>query len=344
MRGIISADKRKFVTLIMTENCNLKCTYCYETNKTRRNMPLEIAKNIINEEMEIKDYSEMVCFDFFGGEPFLEFENIKILTEFIKKQNYSKPYDLFIGTNGTLVHGEIQQWLLDNKDIVNVGLSFDGNKYMQDINRSNSFDKIDIDFFVKNYPNLIVKMTVSKETLPFIAEGVKFLHNKGFKQITCNLAYGIDWKDKKNEEILEEQLYKLIDFYLKNPNFLPCSMLNFPLHEINLDQSKTTKKFCGAGTHMKTYDIKGNKYPCHFFAPFSAGEKAKAAKGIEFKTEFPKYKLDKKCQDCLLVDICPTCYGSNFLSSGNIFSKTDEFCNLTKIMIKIRQVKKLLNS
>ena len=85
---------------------------------------------------------------------------------------------------------------------------------------------------------------------------------------------------------------------------------------------------------MKTYDVVGNEYPCHFFTPFSAGEKSKEAKNIKFKVEFPKCNLDKKCQNCMLVDICPTCYGSNFLSTGNIFSKTDEFCNLTKIMIK----------
>ena len=223
----VRADKRKFVTLIMTENCNLACTYCYETNKTRKSMPLDLAKQIIDKEMKKEDYSELVCFDFFGGEPFLEFDKIKSLTEFIQNQNYKKPFDLFIGTNGTLVHGEIQKWLIENKEFVNCGLSLDGNKFMQDINRSNSFDKIDLDFFVKNYPNIIIKMTVSKETLPYIAEGVIFLHKVGFKQITCNLAYGIDWRDKENEKKLQDQLNLLIDFYLSNPELKPCSMLDF---------------------------------------------------------------------------------------------------------------------
>ena len=43
-----SKDKNvKSVTLIMTEKCNLQCTYCYEQNKSPRSMSVEIAKKII---------------------------------------------------------------------------------------------------------------------------------------------------------------------------------------------------------------------------------------------------------------------------------------------------------
>lgn len=330
----IAPEKRKFVTLIVTENCNLSCSYCYEHDKTRKTMSLDLAKKIIDDEMTKKDYSELVCFDFFGGEPFLEFEKIKELTDYIKKRNFKKSYDIFVGTNGTLVHGEIQKWLIENKDYVNCGLSLDGNKFMHDINRSNSFDKIDLKFFKDNYPNIIIKMTVSKETLPYISDGVIFLHEFGFKKITCNLAYGIDWSDAKNETILNEQLKILIDYYLSHPNLQPCSMLDYPIENISNLNKETTVKFCGAGTHMHTYDVRGDCYPCHFFTPFSAGEKSKEAKKIKFCEVFPKKMLDVKCQNCLAVDICPTCYGSNFLSSGNIFSKTDDYCALTKTMIR----------
>lgn len=79
---------------------------------------------------------------------------------------------------------------------------------------------------------------------------------------------------------------------------------------------------------------RGECYPCHFFTPFSAGEKSKEAKNIKFYEEFSKKLLDAKCQNCPAVDICPTCYGSNFLSNGNIFAKSDDYCKLTKIMIR----------
>ena len=48
---------------------------------------------------------------------------------------------------------EIKNWLLENRDIFTVSLSFDGTKEMQDTNRSNSYDKIDTHFFAKELNN-----------------------------------------------------------------------------------------------------------------------------------------------------------------------------------------------
>lgn len=49
---------------------------------------------------------------------------------------------------------------------------------MHNVNRSNSYDDIDLDFFLEMYPEQDVKMTVSRETLPHLAEGVIELHQK----------------------------------------------------------------------------------------------------------------------------------------------------------------------
>lgn len=73
----IEPNKRKFITLILTENCNLACTYCYEHNKTKRSMSYELATNIIDQEMAKDDYSELVCFDFFGESLFLSLKKLR---------------------------------------------------------------------------------------------------------------------------------------------------------------------------------------------------------------------------------------------------------------------------
>ena len=78
---------------------------------------------------------------------------------------------------------------------------------MHNINRSNSYDDIDLDFFLEMYPAQDVKMTISKDTLPNLAEGVIELHHKGFL-VSCNLAYQIDWSAEENVEILNRELNK----------------------------------------------------------------------------------------------------------------------------------------
>lgn len=139
----------KRITLALTKNCNLNCVYCYEHYKNNDSMTFEMAKEIIVRELTNDDEYDTVCIDFFGGEPFLEFKLIKDICAFIKNESWSKKYFFTTSTNGTLVHGEIQEWLFKNKNIFECGLSLDGTKEMHNINRPYSYEKIDIDFFSK---------------------------------------------------------------------------------------------------------------------------------------------------------------------------------------------------
>ncbi len=326
------------ITLTLTENCNLSCIYCYEHNKANNSMTFETAKKIIDKHLT-NDTNERVIIDFFGGEPFLEFPLIKQIVDYVETSQKNNKYQnkkivFFATTNGTLIHNEIKQWLLSKPHFI-CGLSLDGNKKMHDLNRCNSFDQIDLDFFLTRYPTQGIKMTLSEKSLPHLAEGVIFCHSKGFI-IHCNLACGIDWNKTKHKKELEKQLSILINYYLNNPQIEPCSILNYDIKRVGFENTeKTIKKWCGTGTHMHTYDVNGNAYPCQFFMPMSCGaEKAKQAKNITFIDEVPLTMLDQKCQTCLLNPCCPTCYGANYFSTGDIYKKDDGECILQKTIFK----------
>lgn len=332
------SEKRKIVTITLTESCNLNCTYCYERNKSAQFIKFDLAKKIIDNEINQLDDFDEIEFDLFGGEPFLAFDEVKSITEYIVVRcNEEKvPFIIFATTNGTLVHGNVQEWLIANSEVFKCGLSLDGTKHMHDMNRSNSFDDIDIDFFKSNYPEQDIKMTISVDSLPYLSEGVKYLHSLGFT-VSCNLAYQIDWSNKDNVTILNRELLKLIDFYLENPNITPCSMLEMGINSVGCSDDKAVR-YCGAGKETKAYDINGNVYPCQFFMPLSIGEeKAKLAPSIDFPDdEITDDLLDEKCIKCVAKSLCPNCYGSNFASTGNIFSRDDNMCKLNKIIIKAR--------
>lgn len=330
--------KAKSVTLILTNQCNLRCSYCYESEKNNKTMSIELAKKIIYKEMTKDDNYSHVVIDLFGGEPLLEFETIKQIVQFLSESNFNKKYICFAGTNGTLVHGNIKNWLKKNAQCFQLGLSLDGTRECHNRNRSNSFDDIDIDFFVKTYPGQGIKMTISQESLQKLSECVIFGHECGFNDVSCNLAFGIDWSDKSNEEILNRELHLLIDYYLANPHITPCSMLDMEIQGCAFkNDSSITRKWCGAGTHMFMYDVNGSCYPCQFFTPLSCGEeRAQKAKKLKFLNEIPIELLDEKCRNCPIEMVCPTCYGSNYVSTGNIYLKDDNLCKLTKIIIKAR--------
>ena len=326
----------KSVTLTLTQQCNLNCSYCYEHHKSKQVLDFDEAKKIIDYEFQRNNGIDTLEFDLFGGEPFLEFDLLKKITEYICEKDSSSNRVVFATTNGTLVHGEVQAWLREHTHCFVCGLSLDGTRDMHNVNRSNSYDDIDLEFFLELYPEQDIKMTVSKETLPNLAEGVIELHQKGFL-VSCNLAYGIDWSAPENIEVLNRELHKLIDFYLENQNIEPCSMLGMEIYNVGSYADKIVR-YCGAGKYMQSYDVDGRSYPCQFFMPLSIGEeKAAAANSIQFPDEFlPDDLLDEKCRSCIIRSICPNCFGSNYASTGSIYKRDDNLCRLTKVIMKAR--------
>ena len=78
-------EKRKIygITLQITENCCMSCTYCYQHNKTNSKMSFITAKNIIdkllNNEFEFANINNTfgLIIDFIGGEPLMEIDLIE---------------------------------------------------------------------------------------------------------------------------------------------------------------------------------------------------------------------------------------------------------------------------
>lgn len=317
----------KIVILTLTNSCNLSCIYCYEHNKKYSEMSLNTALNILAREMTVQDGSNFVCVYYFGGEPFLAFNRIKQIHNYLQKRKWPKGWFGFATTNGTLVHGEVQQWLHDNQDSMEVYLSLDGTREMQNFNRCNSYDKIDISFFLREYP--FAKMTLTAETLPSLAKGVIFLHELGF-QVSANLGYGIHW-NADSPEILANQLNILMEYYLEHPNIKPATILDQAILDLN-PGAGSPKRFCGVGPLMKSYDVDGEVYPCHAFAPLCLGkEKAEAAKKLDFSCPLNKLELDEKCRECPIAGNCPTCYGINFNSFGNVYHIPSDHCEMMKV-------------
>lgn len=328
---------QKTVTITLTQSCNLSCRYCYENHKSLAYMSLEKACKIIDQEVKKTPINTEMEIDLFGGEPFVKFDVIKGIVEYIQKNYNDRKIMVFLATNGTLIREEQKEWLKDHNHILVCGLSYDGTTEMQDYNRSNSSSMIDLDFFRSTYPQQEVKMTISKKTLNTLCDGVVYLHNLGFN-VACNLAYGVDWSQDENKKILERELHKLIQFYLNNKHIKPCSMLDDPISSIACAE-KNALRTCGAGWAMVAYDVDGeDAYPCQFFMPLSIGkEKAMECKKIKFPNDvISDDQLDSKCVNCILKSVCQRCYGYNYIENGNIYIQNKNICELTKIIYKAR--------
>jgi len=321
--------KRRIISLTITNQCNLNCIYCYEHNKNDNIMDYKKAIEIISNEFNKQnDDFEELEFQFHGGEPFFEFKNIKKVCEYFWREKQPKNYIFYATTNGTLITSKIKKWLYKNKNKFVCGLSLDGDKPSTNINRSNSFDLIDIDFFTKTWPNQGIKMTISDKTLNNLYDDIIFFHNKSIK-FSCNLAYGINWNKEEYINILENELIKLTDYYLNNPSTEPCSLLNYNLANIFSDEAK---RFCGSKKFITSYDVLGNSFPCHMFIN-NVTKNIIDIDSLDKQFENFSGVLNENCKNCCIEKICPICYGNSYINFGSISTRDERYCKLIKLSV-----------
>lgn len=331
-------EKKLVLTLTLTRQCNLRCKYCYEhaENFDGRVMAFELARKIISQYMEADDAFEHLEIQFFGGEPMLEFPLIKRIVEWFHSRTWKKGHIFFICTNGTILTEEMKKWLTEHKKCVVVAYSIDGNKKAHDLGRSSSYDQLkrNLPFFQKMWPSQAAKMTIYAETLPYVADSIIELEEMELN-FTANFVFENIWGnvDRKRQllEIYQEQLFRLVNYYVQHPHLEPVGpilgraleYIDSPLHR---DEKGDCLRYCGAGHSMVMVDVDGETYPCHRFAPWITNRPAPQSPVNHQKNWQPE-----KCANCRYVSLCPTCAGYNWEINGDSGARTDFHCEAFKL-------------
>lgn len=326
-------NSRKTLMLLVTYKCNLRCSYCYEPKVKTSRITEAQAKRILSKEIQaIYNSCDELEIHFMGGEPLLEFPLLKNLSEWLWSSPFPMPpFRLFAPTNGTLLNEEMKEWLSLHRDKFFLGLSFDGDMNMQNANRSSSFDSVDLDYFSNTWPEQSVKMTISPQTVGCFCDGVIYLHRKGFKHIRADLAMGksVEWGSKELY-LYKQELERLSDFYLSNPETEPCSLLAMNI----LDAGKHWKepmKGCDCGENLTCIDLTGRHYACHLFSPITipVAKADESTNNINFHNH--NLFVSERCRHCFLEVVCDQCYGMNYICNGDVAMPSPSHCSANKI-------------
>lgn len=320
----------KVIILIITYDCNLRCSYCYEPKKAHHRMSAEKAKEILRNEIDnLDDSYTNVIIQFMGGEPLLSFDLMKDVSEWIWSQDFKvEVRNIHAPTNGTILTEEMKGWLTTNKDRFSLALSFDGDRLMQNINRSDSYKDIDLDFFAKTFPNVAVKMTLSPQTIDHFYEGFRYLHEKGFNEVGPSLAIGdnVGWT-QQHLTILSQQLKLIVEYLIENPHIHKVGNFDIPVWDI-LDKDSIDRS-CRVGKDIICYDYNGITYPCHIFSPVTLDiDRAIQSKSIDFKKV---RNSPTPCTKCVLKRACTRCYGINYRDRGNCVTPAPFDCAQFKL-------------
>ncbi|MEN8135813.1 MAG: radical SAM protein [Thermodesulfobacteriota bacterium] len=337
-------------TFCITQECNLRCSYCYISKKNNV-MTLQIAKSIIDNIFEYTPNDEKIDIGFFGGEPLLEFKLIKQIVSLIKNHSLYNPtqIELDIVTNGTIFSDEIGRYLADNN--ITYCLSCDGPTNIQNEFRKFKCGKgssIEVEKTItqakKFFPTLLVNAVYQPSTLHLLPQVVQYFSALGISQIYLSPDFSSKWTEKEVDllsYVFDQIGEQYIDFYLKgNPHYI--SPIDNKIAVIIKD-GYTPSDRCRMGRGEFAFAPSGNIYPCERLIGSDNGEAhciGNIFNGIpnarSCKKSMPSQnnKLKNVCTLCSLEKFCMNwCGCSNFFSSGNYYEPGAFLCASEKAAI-----------
>ena len=281
--------KVKNITFQVTEDCNLKCSYCYQINKTKEKMTFDTAKKFIDYLLSQPDNENFFCnknntlgfiFDFIGGEPFLEVDLISQIIDYFEQKLLELNHKEWLfnhvynfSSNGTLYFTEkVQSFIKKYRNLLNVNITVDGNKELHDScrlfpNGKGSYD-LAIQASLKELESQKytgTKITLSPDNIDYVFSGVSNLISLGFHEININCCYEDIWLNENSPKLLFNELIKLSNWIYENSLYdkIYISILDANKYKA-LQEEDILTNWCGATSCKEMFSINpsGNIYPC----------------------------------------------------------------------------------
>ena len=273
------------IQLILSEDCNLACKYCYcavsPDQKFTGKMSNEVARQAVDLLLS-QETQQRSTITFFGGEPLLNQETMNDCLEYSLKQGKlrNRQVGYSITTNATLLNEDSMDKIVK----YNFGLlvSVDGPQSVHDAqcpqkNGSGSFE-----LATKKIKQLMARRSVGVRAtlahpLPNISEVVDFFKEFGFHAAILGMACNREGH-KSDVDLTPEEIVDFADQYTafipeiiedllagKEPYFFPGRSFYYALKEGTLPPSLYGMA-CGAGFRVVAVDQNGKLYPCAKFA------------------------------------------------------------------------------
>ncbi|MHA2023362.1 MAG: radical SAM protein [Candidatus Thorarchaeota archaeon] len=261
---------------ILTDDCNIRCKYCFDDYYSGRS---GCSESYSNESIEsIIDFIEAtasknhpILFSMFGGEPLVVLEKLKQLTEAIEKiSGRFVDHSFSINTNMMLLNAETLEYLRKYK--YKIIVSLDGIKEAHDINRvdragEGTWDKAVSKLRmilkgihdVKERREISALMVVNSSNFKLLERGFEFLNALG---VSINILF--DYTEELTKEHYESMERQLHNLFVKkqNRNFSMWSRI----------ERESTPCFCFKPSSSVTIAPNGSLYFCHQFVPKMADE------------------------------------------------------------------------
>ena len=349
----------KYLTLILTRDCNQDCSYCYQI-KNNSSMNIITAKKAVN--YIIKNCNGNPDVRFYGGEPLLEYELMKDIIEYtkLKTEDIGAKPTFSMTANGTLLDYKKLSYFADEN--VEICLSLDGIREAHEGGRGEGcFSKVMENVsLLKSFSGFPFKinMVVTPKTLIYLEKSVRFLLSLDTDELTLNFQNDCDWNEEDIEllhDLYEKVWCLLCEYKSKKPSFTFGEKYQIP-------PNKFFSK-CNAGKEGLVITPEGWIYGCIMHVPWSkVAEKNGTVKNFQglclgnvdaaFETDIAnrvdslysdrrlygqiyRYTSTGECCDCEYITRCNVCPIYPVIYGDDPFLIPDTICKINKVIFDV---------
>lgn len=246
------------IAIILTDECNFDCSYCYQ-RKGRQRLDFSTLTRAID--FFHPFFGQECVVSFYGGEPLLAFD---LIHRAVERMRGLPPRDrckirFSLTTNGSLLNDEILEFLSQHG--FSLVLSFDG--LAQDISRK----KGSFDFLVSVIPRILAKPRISlktnsvfsSETIGYLSESIKLLIQLGVSKFDVSFAHTPPWTPATYLR-LEDEIACVGEFFLSRYD----ELRDVPWEDFCKEQRKAIF-YCSAGEDRMAISAQGTLWGCAIF-------------------------------------------------------------------------------
>lgn len=354
----------KALCLHIAHDCNLACRYCFaeegEYHGRRALMTFEVGKKALDFLIANSGSRRNLEVDFFGGEPLMNWQVVKDLVAYGRKQEkmYGKHFRFTLTTNGVLLNDEVQDFV--NREMDNVVLSLDGRPAVNDRMRPFRNGKGSYELIVPKFQKLAesrnqdkyyIRGTFTRDNLDFSKDVMHFAE-LGFKQISLEPVVAEETDAYAIKESDLPQIFREYDMLAKTMVERQRCGEGFTFFHFMLDLEGgpcVAKRLsgCGSGTEYLAVTPWGDLYPCHQFVgeeTFLMGNVDEGITKQEIADEFRSCSVysKEKCKSCFARFYCSGgCMANSHKFHNTIHNTYDVSCEMERkrvecaIMIKV---------
>lgn len=366
-------ERLENLILQVTQQCNLRCSYCVYSgkyiNRTHNNsvMSYELACRAVDFFMQHNLLVEKSTIGFYGGEPLLQFELIKKIVNYVKKNYANRSIQFNTTVNGTLMKKNVVDFMVEND--FSVTLSIDGPREIHDKNRcfetgDGSFDIImdNLKYVKDTYPDYykrifsntvlapecnyedIFRFFEENEYMKEIHPRLGMISSSGIKEIS-RVTYTKELKRIQDDnrtaviaQLLGKELcgksYRMLDDYKMELKKYWKILQGGKLYI----QKNHPSGPCVVGSRRMFVTVDGDFYPCEKLPEIEKVKIGTLEDGFDIKKIRELMNIGKlteeKCKNCWAFQFCYSCVAACITEEGVSKSYREYSCENVKTYAK----------